>query len=277
MRFLHFAALATTALQAIAQDSSSPVDDEPPQTPNVNVQISTSFPSSEIFGVKLVNGAPTTALLSITNSEPAPVSVLFIGGSLWTSNALPVAPSSKNPSGGPQIIRNLTTTRYDVEIPAGESESITYKFATELQPQELKLNLAVVVKDSEGVPYTLPAFNETVAVVEPDTSIFDPQILFLYLFLLSLFTATCYFIYKTWISTLFPQKKRSNIPGKDALRAKKSTHGTKKVDPTEQVGVVGADGPAVASGAKAYDESWIPAGHLQRPEARRVKSGNRPK
>lgn len=62
-----------------------------------------------------------------------------------------------------------------MEIPAGQSESISYNFATELQPQDLKLNLAAVVTDSEGTPYTLPAFNETVSVVEPDTSIFDPQ------------------------------------------------------------------------------------------------------
>ena len=140
--------------------------ENPATSPNIAVKISTSFPSSEIFGIKLVNGHPTQALLSFSNEEPEPVSVAFIGGSLWT-NAFPQQ--------GPQNIRNLTTTRYNVEIPAGQSESISYSFATELQPQDLKLNLAAVVTDSEGTPYTLPAFNETVSIVEPDTSIFDPQ------------------------------------------------------------------------------------------------------
>ena len=98
--------------------------------------------------------------------------------------------------------------------------------------------------------------------------------IFLYLFLAGLFGGVCYFIYSTWITTLFPQKRRG---GKGAERAKKSSGQSKKVDPADQISVIGADGPAVTSGAKAYDESWIPAGHLNRPEARRVKSGARPK
>ena len=89
-----------------------------------------------------------------------------------------------------------------------------------------------------------------------------------------MFGGTCYFIYSTWITTLFPQKRRG---GKGGERAKRSSGGSKKVDPADQVSVLGADGPAVTSGAQAYDESWIPEGHLNRPEARRVKSGQRPK
>jgi hypothetical protein len=96
--------------------------------------------------------------------------------------------------------------------------------------------------------------------------------IFLYLTLAAAFGGLCYFIYTTWITTLFPQKRRG---GKGGERAKRSSGGTKKVDPADQVSVVGADGPAVASGT-AYDESWIPAGHLKRPEAKRVGSG-RPK
>jgi hypothetical protein len=97
-----------------------------------------------------------------------------------------------------------------------------------------------------------------------------PSSIFLYLVVLGAFGGTVYFIYNTWITTVFPQKKGR---GKGGERAKKSSGGSKKVDPADQVSVVGADGPAVTSGAKAYDESWIPASHLQRPEAKRVRTG----
>ena len=140
--------------------------EDPSTTPTLAVKVSTSFPSSEIFGIKLVNGQPTQALLSITNDEPEPVTVVFIGGSLWT-----IAFDAKEP----HILRNLTTTRYKTEIPAGAKESISYSFTTELLPRDLRLNLAAVITDTEGTAYTLQAFNETVSVVEPDTSLFDPQ------------------------------------------------------------------------------------------------------
>jgi hypothetical protein len=92
--------------------------------------------------------------------------------------------------------------------------------------------------------------------------------------LLAALFGTLYFVYKTWIEALFPQTKRG---GKGGERAKRSSGGSKKaVDPSEQVAVIGADGPAVTTGAlaqKAYDESWIPDHHINRPTAKRVKSG----
>ena len=122
-----------------------------------------SFPASEIFGVKLVNGHPTQALIAFTNDEPNPVTVNFVGGSLWT------------PEEDSKAIRNLTATRYGVEIPANSKESISYSFATEMHPQDLRLNLAAIMSDSEGNFFNVQAFNGSVSVVEPETSIFDPQ------------------------------------------------------------------------------------------------------
>ena len=234
----------------------------------------------------MVNGHPTEAVLSFSNEEPEPVRVNFIGGSLYTPDFDPK---------GSRIVRNLTANKYSIEIPAGEKETVTYKFVTELHPQELRLNLAAVLTDHEGQWYTIQAYNSTVTVVDPDTSIFDPQMLvyppqprthdphfpdyngltlssiFLYLFLAGIFSATIYFFYTIWILPYFPAK------GKGGERAKRSSGGSKRVDPSEAIPVVGADGPAVTTGS-AFSQDWIPAHHLSRPEARRVKSGGpRPK
>ena len=98
--------------------------------------------------------------------------------------------------------------------------------------------------------------------------------IFLYLIIASVFGGTLYFVYKTWIEALFPQTKRG---GKGGERAKRSSGGSKAaVSPKDQVSVIGADGPAVTTGAlaqKAYDESWIPDSHINRPKAKRVQSG----
>ena len=95
--------------------------------------------------------------------------------------------------------------------------------------------------------------------------------IFLYLVLLGGFVGTLYFVYKTWIESLFPQTRR----GRGGERSKRSSGGSKKaVDVKDQVSAVGEDGQAVTTGAqKAYDESWIPEHHLNRPTAKRVKNG----
>lgn len=110
-----------------------------------------------------MNGHPTQAVIDFINDEPNPVTVNFLGGSLWN-----LEEESK-------VVRNLTATRYGVEIPAGSKESISYSFATEMHPQDVRLSIAAILSDSEGKFSTVQAFNGTVSVVEPDTSIFDPQ------------------------------------------------------------------------------------------------------
>lgn len=90
----------------------------------------------------------------------------FVGGSLWT-------PDIGNQP--PYIVANLSTVQYNAEIPAGESESLTYSFSQDLHPQDLQLRLAAIVSDSKGQFFTLSAFNETVSVVEAPMSFFDPQ------------------------------------------------------------------------------------------------------
>jgi len=96
-------------------------------------------------------------------------------------------------------------------------------------------------------------------------SILTAYSIFLYLFLAAAILGVGYFFYNVWVAPYFPQKKR----GKTARTpVKKIDAGSDKPD---------TDGPATATGVKTYAEEWIPSHHLQRPEARRVKSGTRPK
>lgn len=270
MAFYKYSALALLALRAVgvfAQDAEEALN-EPPVTPNLAVSASASFPQAEVFGIKLINGHATQAVLAFENKEAEPVTVAVVGSALSTLKPLP---AGSHPSAG--IIRNLTSTRYGVEIPAGEKASLPYTFATEMNPQDLRLQIIAVIQGVDGSVYQVQAFNETVSIVEAATSLLDPQIIFLYLFLMAAFTGTLYFVYKTWIETLFPQTRKG---GKGGERARKSTSGAKKaVDVKDQVAVIGADGEAVTSPAlaqKAYDESWIPEHHINRPSAKRNKS-----
>ncbi|PKY05524.1 translocon-associated protein, alpha subunit [Aspergillus campestris IBT 28561] len=256
MARLGFLSLALLSVQAfiggsLAADAAADAGEK--ADAKLAVTAEASFPASEIFGVKLVNGHPTQALISFTNDEPNPVTVNFVGGTLSTLDE------------ESRILRNLTATRYGIEIPAGEKESLSYSFADELHPQDLRLGIATIISNTEGQFFTVYAYNGTVSVVEPETSIFDPQIIFLYFFLLACFSGVVYFFYTVWIAPYFPQKRRSGkAPGKSA-------GATKKDEPVEP-----ATSPAVSS-ATTYNADWIPSHHINRPEARKVKSSSRSK
>ncbi|GLI74074.1 increased recombination centers protein 22 [Penicillium ochrochloron] len=242
-----FLSLALLSLQAFVGTGFAADAEKVAETEAVSLAVSAeaSFPASEIFGVKLVNGHPTQALISFTNDEPNPVTVNFLGGSLWSLDE-----QSKN-------VRNLTATRYGVEIPANSKESISYSFSTEMHPVDVRLNIAAIMSDDEGRFFTVQAFNGTVSVVEPETSIFDPQIIFLYFFLLACFVGVVYFFYTVWVAPYFPQKRKGGKTGEKKTPAKREI-----LEETPS--------PAVAS-ATTYNADWIPAHHINRPEARKVK------
>ncbi|KAL4912274.1 hypothetical protein BDW62DRAFT_195080 [Aspergillus aurantiobrunneus] len=250
--FLSLALLSVQALigGTLAADTAEKAEGSS-EAPSLAVTAQAAFPASEVFGVKLVNGHPTQALVTFTNNEASAVTVNFIGGTLSTLDE-----ESK-------LVRNLTATRYSVDIPAGEQESLSYSFATEMHPQDLRLSLVSVVTDSEGRFFTVNAHNGTVSVVEPETSIFDPQIIFLYFFLLACFGGIVYFFYTVWIAPYFPQKRKS-------AKGEGSKSGASKKAESP------IDSPAVSS-ATTYNAEWIPAHHINRPEAKKVKGTSRSK
>lgn len=76
------------------------------------------------------------------------------------------------------------------------------------------------------------------------------------------FGGVLYSSYTMWIAPYFPQKRKGG-----AEKVKKA-----KPEPAEQT----ADGDSTSG--KTFDTEWIPAHHLNRPEARKVKgTGPRPK
>jgi hypothetical protein len=94
--------------------------------------------------------------------------------------------------------------------------------------------------------------------------------LFLNIFLSALFGGTIYFIYVYLIKTFFPSavsKSRSGRKPAPKRKAAASSAGASSGGGSD------SDRGATSGVSLQYDESWIPKGHLERPEARRAKSG----
>ena len=156
--------------QAIS-DSFQPADEvanDQVISPNLDVSIVATFPKAEVFGVKVINGQNTQAVLDITNNEAEPVTISAVGGALSSLKALPAGAAPYT-----SILRNLTAHKQSVVIPAGQKESVPYNFNVDMQPADLRLQLVAVVSDAKGAVYQVQAFNETVSVVEAPTSFFD--------------------------------------------------------------------------------------------------------
>ncbi|KAJ3579969.1 hypothetical protein NPX13_g594 [Xylaria arbuscula] len=238
-RYSVLATLALRVLSVFAQEGDVPpvVDDE--TTPNVaaeaqlNAEIVATFPEADIFGVKLVNGRPTKAVIDITNNEDEPIQVAFLGGQLMKPEELsPDAPAYT------AVLRNLSTVQYQATNSRWREAVAT-----------LLLCSGYAASGRSATPYWR------------HHGWFQQDLLcciFLYLVLTGAFAGTCYFVYKTYIEAFFPQTKKPRAP--------------KKVKPTfEKEPLSGGEGTA-SGNDKVYDESWIPAEHLNRPTARRVKS-----
>ncbi|KAI1193808.1 hypothetical protein F5X97DRAFT_328185 [Nemania serpens] len=260
LRYSVLAALALRVISVFAQEEAS---DLPPVTDDetvadapelqLNAEIVATFPEADIFGVKLVNGRPTKAVIDITNNEAEPIQVAFLGGQLMTPKELgPDAPAYAS------ILRNLSTIQYQATIPAGEKQSFPYSFVLDMQPQDVRLHLVGAVLGTSNQIFSVGIYDEVVSIIEAPTSFFDPQIIFLYLFLSAAFSGTCYFVYKTYIEAFFPQTKKSR-PAKKVRSA------------PEKEPLSGGEGTA-SGNDKTIDESWLPADLINRPTARRVKS-----
>ncbi|KJR82868.1 signal sequence receptor alpha chain [Sporothrix schenckii 1099-18] len=257
----------------------------------VKIDVDTKFPEADIFGLKLINGRATKAIVEITNQEDSPVRVSILGGALVNPQLLPegVSPSAN-------IVVNLTTVSFegskDAVLQPGEKRGYPYNFVLDLQPRELRLDLMAIVTNAKGQLFQVIAHSDTATIVDPPINIFDPQMcvipwrssvvfslslslslfpanvcsIFLYVFLTGVFGATLYFVYKTWIEALFPQAKRSS-GGRKARKVAAAA------EAASADALSGNESTGAGTGAEDFDASWIPAHHINRPVAKRVKSG----
>ncbi|RVD84586.1 uncharacterized protein DFL_006327 [Arthrobotrys flagrans] len=243
MRFLSalpFIALLTGSVLA----ADPPAGDAPPAAEpyNLNAKVSVTFPDNDSpLGITVVNGKVARINVEITNHEAHPIVVQAVGGQLRKHDRS-------------VILRNLTVSKQGTEIPSSGTTNVPYSFVPNMHAQDVVLELGVlfsVEKHGKAVQYT--AFNSTISVAEPPTSLLDPQILFLYVFILGLVSAGGYVAYQTWVVPMLPKPKR-----------------VRPAAPVE-VKTTSAD---VKTG---FDESWIPEHHLKRPVAQKVRSGGTPK
>ncbi|KAI6247367.1 hypothetical protein HI914_04437 [Erysiphe necator] len=266
-----FSKLAAPLLLLICMSRSiyavDPTEEKLSSTPNLAVSVIASFPSStDEFGLKIFNGHKTKAVLQFTNSEAEPIIVSSVKGIL---SSLKSSPTDLLPT------VNLTSARFNVAIKSSEKQSLSYTFTTDLHPQNLRLDIIATISNQNGSSYHIQAFNQTVTIVDPPASIFDPQIIFLYLFLTAMTGGSLFWAYSTWIKPLLPQAKRGARSGEYIKRSNKSDKASIPSKSQNNISEPnGTDDSGTLLENKMYDESWIPDHHIKKPTVKRLKGSN---
>ena len=141
-----------------------------------------------------------------------------------------------------------------VQFTNGKPLQLPYDIHSEFKPQKLDIELRATVTDKSSLnKYNVLLYRGSVTVEEPPQSLWDLELLSVYLFLAGLVGAVAYYVYLSYIQP--------------ALRANLSTSSSKRKDK--------APAPVANKDGKTYDESWIPEEAIsqqQRPRARKNRS-----
>lgn len=218
------------------------------EAPELNVI--TTFPNNPFNIVK--NGQSTRVVFTFT--QPRGVERAIAVNSLTGAFLDPARKDGERK----RIMRNMTNRiLHDdplVQFTNGKPLQLPYDIHSEFKPQKLDIELRATVTDKSSLnKYNVLLYRGSVTVEEPPQSLWDLELLSVYLFLAGLVGAVAYYVYVSYIQP--------------ALRANLSTSSSKRKDK--------APAPVANKDGKTYDESWIPEEAIsqqQRPRARKNRS-----
>lgn len=218
------------------------------EAPELNVI--TTFPNNPFNIVK--NGQSTRVVFTFT--QPRGVERAIAVNSLTGAFLDPARKDGERK----RIMRNMTNRiLHDdplVQFTNGKPLQLPYDIHSEFKPQKLDIELRATVTDKSSLnKYNVLLYRGSVTVEEPPQSLWDLELLSVYLFLAGLVGAVAYYVYVSYIQP--------------ALRANLSTSSSKRKDETPA--------PVANKDGKTYDESWIPEEAIsqqQRPRARKNRS-----
>ncbi|CAG8590139.1 4407_t:CDS:2 [Ambispora gerdemannii] len=202
---------------------------EPANPPGEDVELSAELIDNPFSLV--VNGQQTRLQIVFNNKGQENYTVRLVAGVLT------------NPDNATDIFTKLPTIQYDYPVPTMDHVELEYRFHSEFNPQDLDLIVFVAFTDDKNTRFEGVAYNSTIHIVEPEQSIFDLQLLFLYLILAGIIGGVGYMIFQAFFGGVKSKKNQKNrnqkIAEKQAAQA--------------------------AIELKTYDESWIPEHHLKKP------------
>ncbi|KAI9259465.1 hypothetical protein BDA99DRAFT_93530 [Phascolomyces articulosus] len=216
-------------------------DQEEKEYASANLEVTADFPDNP-FG-HITNGQRNKVVLKLANKDNADFSVLAVSGKV----SLVEQPD--------KILRNLTALRYDLTVTPEGTVEIPYLFHSEFAPGDLALTIFIDVLGDEKL-LRVVGYEGIVTIVDPETSWFDPQLIFLYIVLSAVALGVAYIINAAFFGGSKPAKaKASKEP------AVKPTHRDEK-------------------GQMILDESWIPQEQLgkspkQSPRAKKRSNAGR--
>ncbi|CAO3595722.1 unnamed protein product [Absidia cylindrospora] len=155
-----------------------------------------------------------------------------------------------------KTLRNLPALRYDARLVSKASLELPYEFYSEFAPGELALTVYVDLLADEK-PVRIVGYSGNITVTDPESSLFDAQLLFLYAVMAAGVVGILYIVRQAFFggSTKKPSAKKAAEP---TVRA---AHRDEK-------------------GQMVLDESWIPEHHLknspkQSPRAKKRTNSSR--